>query len=305
MSEHRYGWPGGPAAEAAPATQPLPSGPAGPRGDQSLRFSVVVPTLNQGDTIEDTLRSILEQDYTNVEIIVADGGSRDGTAAVLDRYRPQLARVIEGPDRGQSDAINKGFRAASGDILCWLNSDDYFLPGALRRVADRFAADPAVRFVVGAGDVISKDHGFLRHIPALPMTEATLLNWKNDQWVMQQCCFWSRSLWQEVGGVDENLHLLMDYDLWFRLSRATEAALIAEKLAVMRYHPDVKTVRHRSKSSEELAYVYAKNGALQSLRDLVADLVAAQASQQERLNRIEASLPVRLLKRLSLFPTAP
>ena len=305
MSEQRYGWPGGPAIEGSAPAHPEPPQPLRQTGDPPLRFSVVVPTLNQGDTIEDTLRSILEQDYSNVEIIVADGGSRDGTAAVLDRYRPHLARVFEGPDRGQSDAINKGFRAASGDILCWLNSDDYFLPGALRRVADRFAADPAVRFVVGAGDVISKDHRFLRHIPALPMTEATLLNWKNDQWVMQQCCFWSRSLWQEVGGVDENLHLLMDYDLWFRLSRATEATLIPEKLAVMRYHPDVKTVRQRSKSSEELAYVYAKNGAFQSLRELVAELVAAQAGQQERLSRIEASLPVRLLKRLSLFPTAP
>jgi glycosyltransferase involved in cell wall biosynthesis len=305
MSEQRYGWPGGPAIEGPAAAHPEPSQPLRQTGEPRLRFSVVVPTLNQGDTIEDTLRSILEQDYSNVEIIVADGGSCDGTAAVLDRYRPHLARVFKGPDRGQSDAINKGFRAASGDILCWLNSDDYFLPGALRRVADRFAADPAVRFVVGAGDVISKDHRFLRHIPALPMTEATLLNWKNDQWVMQQCCFWSRSLWQEVGGVDENLHLLMDYDLWFRLSRATEATLIPEKLAVMRYHPDVKTVRQRSKSSEELAYVYAKNGAFQSLRELVAELVAAQAGQQERLSRIEASLPVRLLKRLSLFPTAP
>jgi glycosyltransferase involved in cell wall biosynthesis len=265
---------------------------------------VVIPTLNQAETIEDTLQSIFDQDYGNVEIIVADGGSSDGTLALLERYRPRLARVIEGPDRGQSDAINKGFAAASGDIFCWLNSDDYFLPGALRRVADRFASDPGVRFVVGCGDVISKDHRFLRYIPALPMTEATLLNWKNDQWVLQQCCFWSRSLWQEVGGVDESLHLLMDYDLWFRLSRTTEASLIDEKLAVMRYYPEVKTVRQRSRSSEELAYVYAKNGAFQALREQVSELVASRSALQERLSGIEASLPVRLLKRLSLLPSA-
>jgi glycosyltransferase involved in cell wall biosynthesis len=285
-----YGWP------ERPVTRP--SGP------ESLRFSVVIPTLNQAETIEDTLQSIFDQDYDNVEIIVADGGSSDGTLALLERYRPQLARVIEGPDRGQSDAINKGFAAASGDIFCWLNSDDYFLPGALRRVADRFASDSAVRFVVGCGDVISKDHRFLRYIPALPMTETTLLNWKNDQWVLQQCCFWSRSLWQEVGGVDESLHLLMDYDLWFRLSRTTEASLIDEKLAVMRYYPEVKTVRQRSRSSEELAYVYAKNGVFQALREQVAELVASRSALQERLSGIEASLPVRLLKRLSLLPSA-
>jgi glycosyltransferase involved in cell wall biosynthesis len=285
-----YGWPEHPAAKDP--------------GPEPLRFSVVIPTLNQAETIEDTLQSIFEQDYGNVEIIVADGGSHDGTMALLEKYRPRLGRLIEGPDRGQSDAINKGFAAASGDIFCWLNSDDYFLPGALRRVADRFALDPSVRFVVGSGDVISKDHRFLRHIPALPMTEATLLNWKNDQWVLQQCCFWSRSLWQEAGGVDESLHLLMDYDLWFRLSRSTEAALIDEKLAVMRYYPEVKTVRQRSRSSEELAYVYAKNGALQALREQVAELVASRSAVQERLSTIESSLPVRLLKRLSLFPSA-
>jgi len=285
-----YGWPEHPAAKDP--------------GPEPLRFSVVIPTLNQAETIEDTLQSIFEQDYGNVEIIVADGGSHDGTMALLEKYRPRLGRLIEGPDRGQSDAINKGFAAASGDIFCWLNSDDYFLPGALRRVADRFALDPSVRFVVGSGDVISKDHRFLRHIPALPMTEATLLNWKNDQWVLQQCCFWSRSLWQEAGGVDESLHLLMDYDLWFRLSRSTEAALIDEKLAVMRYYPEVKTVRQRSRSSEELAYVYAKNGALQALREQVAELAASRSAVQERLSTIESSLPVRLLKRLSLFPSA-
>lgn len=292
MTSRLYGWP------ETPAHRTLPSEP------EALRFTVVIPTLNQAETIEDTLDSIYGQQYANVEIIVADGGSSDGTMAVLERHRHRLARVLEGPDRGQSEAINKGFALASGDILCWLNSDDYFLPGALHRVAETFAADPGVQFVVGAGDVISKDHAFLRHVPALPMTEATLLNWKNDQWVMQQCCFWSRALWQQVGGVDESLHLLMDYDLWFRLSRATEAALIDTRLAVMRYHPDVKTVRQRSRVSEELAYVYAKNGAMTALREQVADLVATRAALQDRLNGIEASLPVRLLKRLSLFPAA-
>jgi glycosyltransferase involved in cell wall biosynthesis len=278
---------------------------AAPSSAETLRFSVVVPTLNQAETMADTLDSILAQDYANIEIIVADGGSSDGTLALLERYRPRLARILEGPDRGQSEAINKGFAAATGDIFCWLNSDDYFLPGALRRVAQRFHNDPTVRFVVGAGDVISFDHRFLRHIPALPMSEATLIDWKNDRWVMQQCCFWSRSLWQEAGGVDEDLHLLMDYDLWFRLSRATQASLIQEKLAVMRYYPEVKTVRQRSKASEELAYVYAKNGVLPSLREQVAELVSSRDAVQQRLHRLEASLPIRVLKRLSLLPKEP
>jgi glycosyltransferase involved in cell wall biosynthesis len=263
---------------------------------------VVIPTLNQADTIEDTLLSLIHQNYANLEIIVADGGSSDATATVLNRYREQLNAVLPGPDTGQSNAINKGFARASGDIFFWLNSDDYLLPGALWRVAASFQADANLEFVVGAGDVISLDHHFLRHIPPLPMDEATMLNWKNDQWVMQQCCFWTKELWQRVGGVDEQLHLLMDYDLWFRFSRRTSAAIINEKLAVMRYYPETKTVKQRKKTSEELAYVYAKNGAFTSLREQVADLVFQRGEKDDYLDRIHSSLPVRLLKRLSLFP---
>lgn len=297
--------------EAEPSGAPHPChhlhgwGEPGPaeEGGESLRFSVVVPTLNQGDTLEDTLLSLLHQNHPALEIIVVDGGSSDGTAAVLERYKPQLARVISEPDRGQSDAINKGFREASGDVLFWLNSDDYLLPGALRRVARCFAAGSAVELVVGAGDVISKDHQFLRHIPALPINEHTLLNWKHDRWVMQQSCFWSRQLWQRAGGVDEALHLLMDLDLWYRFSRACTTTVLPQKLAAMRYYPDAKTVHQRSKTNEELAYVYAKNGAYSCLRELVAQLSQERSQQEAYLRRIQACLPVRVLRRLSLFPS--
>jgi glycosyltransferase involved in cell wall biosynthesis len=275
---------------------------SGRLAESAPRFSVVIPTLNQAETIEDTLLSLIHQNYPNLEIIVADGGSSDATASVLNRYREHLNAVLPGPDKGQSDAINKGFARASGDIFFWLNSDDYLLPGALWRVAASFQADSNLEFVVGAGDVISLDHQFLRHIPPMAMDEASMLNWKNDQWVMQQCCFWTKELWQRVGGVDEQLHLLMDYDLWFRFSRITRAAMINEKLAVMRYYPETKTVKQRKKTSEELAYVYAKNGAFTSLREQVADLVFQRGEKDEYLDRIHNSLPVRLLKRLSLFP---
>jgi glycosyltransferase involved in cell wall biosynthesis len=292
---HLYGWDTPSRADQESFGSPSRSAP--------LRFSVVIPTLNQAETIEDTLLSLIHQNYPNLEIIVADGGSSDATANVLNRYRDQLSAVLPGPDTGQSNAINQGFAQASGDIFFWLNSDDYLLPDTLWRVADCFQADAKLEFAVGAGDVISLDHRFLRHIPPLPMDEATMLNWKNDQWVMQQCCFWTRGLWQRAGGVDEQLHLLMDYDLWFRLSRMTKAAMISEKLAVMRYYPNAKTVKQRSKTSEELAYVYAKNGAFSLLREQVADLVVQRSAHEDYLNRIHSSLPVRLLKRLSLFPT--
>jgi len=296
---HLYGWG---ERGAAGLADPAQSSPAAREPEGSLRFSVVIPTLNQGETIEDTLLSLLHQNHAALEIIVVDGGSTDCTAEVLQRFRSSISTLICEPDRGQSDAINKGFRVASGDIFFWLNSDDYLLPDALLHVERCFLADRSLDYLVGAGDVISRDHRFLRHIPALPMNDHTLLNWKNDRWVMQQSSFWSRHLWQRAGGVDEQLHLLMDYDLWFRLARAGKSGLVDQKLAVMRYYPDAKTVQQRSKNNEELAYVYAKNGAFGNLRELVADLTEQRVRYETYFHRVNGSLPVRLLKRFSLFP---
>jgi len=288
-TDHLHGW----AGAAVDRLDPLPP----------LTLSLVIPTLNQGDTIEDTLASILAQDcLDHLEIIVMDGGSTDGTLAVLERYRPWIHQLITGPDGGQSQAINRGFSLARGDILAWINSDDYYLPGALAAVLRRFGSQPELEFLVGAGDVVSLENTFLRHVPPLPMNATTMHEWKLDRWVMQQSCFWRRELWQRVGGVDESLHLLMDYDLWFRFSKLTEAGRIDRILAAMRYYPETKTVRQRNKASEEMAYVYAKNGAFADLRDLLESLGRERSRLEARIHRYESQLPVRLLKRLRLLP---
>jgi len=270
--------------------------------DDEIRLSIVIPTLNQAETIEDTILSILAQNYGNLEIIVMDGESNDATIEVLERYRPWITHLISRRDGGQSQAINQGFRLASGDVFAWINSDDYYLPGTFHKVVKRFRSDPNIRFAVGAGDVISKEHGFLRHIPALPMSLETMLNWRHDRWVMQQSCFWSRSLWEEAEGVDESLHLLMDYDLWFRFSKLTEANVIQETLAAMRYYPEVKTVRQKEKFAEELAYVLAKNGAYNDVRVLVANVVNEKLAAQNHLAKFQDRWAVRLSKRLRLLP---
>lgn len=288
-TDHLHGW----AGAAVDRHDPLPA----------LTLSVVIPTLNQGDTIEDTLASILAQDcLDHLEIIVMDGGSTDATLAVLERYRPWIHQLVTGPDGGQSQAINRGFSLANGDILAWINSDDYYLPGALPAVLRRFAAEPELQFLVGAGDVVSLDNRFLRHVPPLPMNATTMHEWKLDRWVMQQSCFWRRELWQRAGGVDESLHLLMDYDLWCRFSKLTEAGSIEQTLAAMRYYPDAKTVRHRNKNMEEMAYVYAKNGALSDLRGLLISLGEERSNLEARIQRLQSQFPVRALKRLRLLP---
>ncbi|MCP9833658.1 MULTISPECIES: glycosyltransferase family 2 protein [unclassified Cyanobium] len=294
-SSHRlYGWPEGEAIAMPERFNADPSRPL---------FSIVIPTLNQGPFIEDTLLSILWQGYDNVEIIVVDGGSTDETPAVLERYRPWIRVLIREPDKGQSDAINKGFRQSSGSILAWLNSDDIYLPGAFRTVLGCFAADSSGRWVIGSGDIISADQQFLRHVPAREGSEQTLLAIENDCFLLQQSCFWSASLWQEAGGrVDESLSLLMDYDLWWRFSQRCSGIVTQEKLGAMRYYATVKTRRQGERFPSELATIYARYGASEPLERLVHRLLKEKSALDERLQTLERQLPVRLLKRLRLLP---
>lgn len=296
--EPLYGW----SLPLALQSPPLPLNSAKSDPSFGLKISIVIPTLNQGDTIEDTICSIINQNYRNYEIIVMDGGSTDSTLDVIDRYRQYLAHVTSAPDNGQSQAINRGFQQATGDIFAWLNSDDYYLPGALAKVAETFS-NPNVEFLVGAGDVISLEHKFLRFIPQRNLNRQALLDWKNDRWIMQQSCFWRSTLWKRVGGVDETLSLLMDYDLWFKFSSSCQPASLDQKLAVMRYYPEAKTVKFRSKSNQELAYIYAKYGLLDELRGLVATLAERNSELESQLWTIKSSFPVRLLKRFYLFPS--
>jgi glycosyltransferase involved in cell wall biosynthesis len=288
-----YGWSAG-AAVAVP--ERFRSDP-----DRPL-FSIVIPTLNQGSFIEDTLLSILWQGYDNVEVIVVDGGSTDDTPAVLERYRPWISVLISEPDRGQSDAINKGFRRASGSILAWLNSDDFYLPGAFHTVLACFAAEPTGRWVIGSGDIISADQRFLRHVPSREGSAQTLLAIEDDCFLLQQSCFWSASLWQEAGGVDEGLSLLMDYDLWWRFSQRCSGIVTQEKLGAMRYYATVKTRRQGERFPAELATIYARYGASEPLEQLVQRLLKEKSALGERLSHLERQLPVRLLRRLRLLP---
>lgn len=270
----------------------------------NLKFSIVIPTLNQGDTIEETILSILGQSYNNCEIIIIDGGSTDNTKSIIQNYRSYISYYESKKDNGQSEAINRGFSIATGDIFAWINSDDYYLPSAFATVNNTFLDHPSELVCIGAGDVISKDHKFLRHISPLPLTTNTMLQWLNDQWFMQQCCFWRKTLWQDVGGVDESLHLLMDYDLWFKFAAHTQAAMIKSKLAVMRYYPNAKTVRQRELTSQEMAYVLAKHSAAEAVRTIVSRLTDDNLRLKNRLTKINSLLSIRVLKRLRLLSSS-
>jgi glycosyltransferase involved in cell wall biosynthesis len=205
------------------------------------RISIVTPSFNQASYIGETIESVLAQRYPDVEHIVIDGGSRDGTLDVLGRY-PHL-RVVSEPDRGHADALNKGFRLATGDIWAFLNSDDTLLPGALARVAEEI--DPArgrhivmgrCRFVDERGRFIGIEHPshFESHRRVLEV-------WKGHT-IPQPAVFWTPEVWRTSGPMDETLRTAwIDYDLFCRFSRRYRFHFVDQVLAQYRLHPESKT----------------------------------------------------------------
>jgi len=230
-----------PDPPALPAT--LPGGQPWPR------ISVITPTRNQGRFLEQTILSVLNQGYPNVEHIIIDGASTDETPEILDRYRDRLARVVSEPDRGQSHAINKGMARATGEILTWLNSDDMLAPGALAAVALAFATCEA-DMIAGVCELYSEGRLVGRHVTScedgpLPLEELLDLegSWLAGQFFYQPEVMFRRSLWERAGGyVDESLHYVMDSELWVRFAEAGAVLhVIGHPVARFRVHAAQKT----------------------------------------------------------------
>ena len=201
------------------------------------RISVVMPSYNQGHFIREAIDSILSQEGVDVELIVMDGGSDDGTVDTLRSYGDQLT-FTSGPDEGQSWAINEGMRRTTEDIVCWLNSDDLFRPGALQTVLEVFESDPEVEFVTGAGRNIAGDGTLIGDVGAQPARLWELIHHRN--FFNQPSCFMKRDLWFDVGGLNEDLDYVMDWDLWIRFGCA-KSVFVDVQLSDNRSYDDNKT----------------------------------------------------------------
>jgi glycosyltransferase involved in cell wall biosynthesis len=206
-----------------------------------LKISVVTPSYNQASFLEQTIHSVLDQDYPNLEYIIIDGGSTDGSIDIIRNYETQLAHWVSEKDKGQSDAINKGFRRASGEILAWLNSDDCYLPGTLERVADFFSSHPAVDLVYGdllLIDGSGKAVGIRRVVPY----NYTLALYGLST-VPQPSAFFRRRSLGVVGLLDEELHYQMDTEFFLRFGkRGLNVKHLPVPLAMFRLHAQSKTV---------------------------------------------------------------
>ena len=201
----------------------------------------MTPSYNQGQFIEETLRSVLLQGYPNLEYLVLDGGSQDQSIDILKSYEEFLDYLRIGSDDGQSAAIKEGFEKATGEILAWLNSDDRYLPGTLARIARFFSMYPNTVFVSSDVNLIDSDSQLIRRIYATRPNRFISINTGIHGWP-QQGCFWRKSAYELVGGINSNLVYSMDFDLFVRLIRIGRGRRFpGPPLAEFRIHPETKT----------------------------------------------------------------
>jgi glycosyltransferase involved in cell wall biosynthesis len=210
-----------------------------------MKLTVITPSYNQGAFLEQTIRSVLDQDWPELEYFVIDGGSTDDSVEVIRRYEDRIAWWVSEADRGQTDALNKGLRRASGDVVAYINSDDYYLPGAFARAAAAFE-ETGASWVVGAcrfDDPTGKETGVWH--PRLP--EGPRRSWIFDPWgVPQPSSFWRRELFERLGGFREDMHFSFDTEHALRLVLDGEMpAVIDDELAVRYLQPDAKSAEKR------------------------------------------------------------
>jgi glycosyltransferase involved in cell wall biosynthesis len=204
------------------------------------RITVVTPSYNQAAFLGGTIDSVLGQEYPDLEYFIVDGGSTDGSRDIIARHARHLAWWVSEPDRGQSHAINKGLARATGDILCWLNSDDMFEPGALRAVAERLGGGGA-HALTGRCRRVNVMTGVEDVLPGRFDSRTALLRYWDVYTVHQSSTFWRREAMQRVGLLDERLHLAMDYDYWLRIARHFPFVTTDRVLSRMHYHAAAKT----------------------------------------------------------------
>jgi len=250
-----------------------------------MKVSIVTACFNAAATVEETLRSVLGQTGVELEYIVVDGASTDGTAEIIQRFAPQFAHFVSEPDRGQVDALNKGFARATGDVLGFLNADDVLLPGTLASVCAAFAAAPEREIVYGGlewidftGAPLGPHHGEIESLADI--LDIFRVWWAQRQWVQPEV-FFRRSLRDRVGSFAERYHLAFDYDFWVRCFLAgVRVTRLDQPLVKFRRHAHQKSV-DTARGDQEIRAILAEHLASPRVpRELRRHLTAALAYDQ-------------------------
>lgn len=223
-----------------------------------MLVSIVTPSFNQDRYLEKTIQSVLAQDTPQIEYLIVDGGSTDGSLGILKKYEHKLAWWVSEKDKGQTDAINKGFARATGDILAWINSDDTYEPGAVAAAVNYLQQHPEVGMVYGDcnyidehGNVIGKFHA--------SQTDYRLLR-RGYTHIPQQTMFFRADLWKQVGPLDPSFYFAMDYDLWTRIAARTQIKYLPQTWANFRLHTSNKTLLADDYCWPEMMKVHYRDG---------------------------------------------
>lgn len=220
--------------------------------------SIITPSYNQGQYIENTIKSVLSQDYSYIEYIIVDGDSTDNTIDILKKYDNKI-RWISEPDNGQSDAINKGFNMSKGEVVAWLNSDDLYCPGGIKAAVDIFLQCPDVAMIYGDGYEIDEKGEAIQKFPATQRFDLWKLIYVWD-YILQPTVFMKKNSLFDVGLLDTSLNWCMDWDLWIRFAKRYRILYVPVLFAKLRVYRSTKTYSGGFGRFKEIMHVMRKHG---------------------------------------------
>ncbi len=220
--------------------------------------SIVTPSYQQARYLEETIQSVINQDYPRIEYLVVDGDSTDGSQKIIQRYADRITWWVSEPDQGQTDAINKGFSHASGQVYAWLNSDDTYQPGAISQAVAYLLEHPEAGLVYGDCDFIDSSGKVIGRFNAQQTSLRRLQ--RGGVYIPQQAAFWRAELWKQVGPLDPSFYFAMDYDLWVRLAQVAEVHYTPQPWANFRLHGDTKTISADDRCWPEMLRVHRREG---------------------------------------------
>ncbi len=244
--------------------------------------SIITPSYNQAKYLEQTIQSVLRQDYPRIEYIVMDGASSDGSVEIIKKYAGQLTYWESQQDLGQADAINKGFARATGDIVAWLNSDDYYLPGIISKAVQVFEENPDVVLIYGNMLAVDENGATFNTLTYRPLTFEDLLCFHI---IGQPAVFMRRSALQKTKGLDPTFHFLLDHLLWIQIAKQGKILHVDQTWSAARYHAEAKNVARAAEFGREAFRILET---IAQDKDLAATLLRIDRRAHASAYRVDA-----------------
>jgi glycosyltransferase involved in cell wall biosynthesis len=222
------------------------------------KVSIIIPSFNQGQFLEASIRSVLEQDYPKLEYIIVDGGSKDESVEIIKKYQEHLTWWVSEKDKGHADALNKGFSHATGEILAWLNSDDIYFPKAVSEAVAVLTSRPEVGMVYGEADLIDDSGETVGQFGSKQTSYKQMLC--GSVHIPQATTFFRADLWRQVGPLDLSLFFSFDYDLWVKLAKISQILYVPKRWAKFRIHGAGKTIVNDDRCYPDMLRVLEREG---------------------------------------------